>query len=81
MQKNYKSQEYHVYMPEKFNIIVEKGEDGYFIAEVIELPGCRTQAKSYDDLFSRMKESISLYLEENKNTERVEFLGVQQIEV
>jgi len=29
-----------------FNITIEKGEDGYLISEVIELPGCHTQAKT-----------------------------------
>jgi len=49
-------------MAEKFNVIVEEGEDGYLISEVIELPGCHTQAKTYDELIKRTKEAISLYL-------------------
>ncbi len=48
-------------MTEKFNVIVEKGKDGYLISEVVELPGCHTQAKSYDELIKRTKETISLY--------------------
>ena len=48
------------FMAEKFNVIVEKGEDGYLISEVMELPGCHTQAKSYDELMKRKKEAISL---------------------
>ncbi|MAG20341.1 HicB family protein [archaeon] len=46
----------------EFNIIIEEGEDGYLISEVIELPGCYTQAKGFDELISRTKEAISLYL-------------------
>ncbi len=49
-------------MKEKFNVIVEQGEDGYFISNVVELPGCHTQAKTYDELIKRTKEAISLYL-------------------
>ena len=49
-----------------FNIIVEQGFDGYLISSVIELPGCHTQAKIYDELHTRTKEAIELYLEENK---------------
>ena len=45
-----------------FNIIIEKGEDGYLISEVLELPGCHTQAKNMDELIKRTKEAISLYL-------------------
>ena len=46
-----------------FNIIVEQGFDGYMISSVIELPGCHTQAKTYDELYARTKEAIELYLE------------------
>ena len=47
-------------MSRKFNVIVEQGEDGYLISEVVELPGCHTQAKTYDDLIKRTKEAITL---------------------
>ncbi|MFH1455760.1 MAG: type II toxin-antitoxin system HicB family antitoxin [archaeon] len=50
---------------EEFNIIIEQGEDGYLISEVISLPGCHTQAKSLDKLMKRTKEAISLYLNNN----------------
>jgi len=46
----------------EFNVIIEKGEDGYLISEVIELPGCHTQAKTHDELIKRTKEAISLCL-------------------
>ncbi|MBI5389306.1 type II toxin-antitoxin system HicB family antitoxin [Candidatus Woesearchaeota archaeon] len=49
-------------MPQLFNIIVENGEDGYLISEVIGLPGCHTQAKTMDQLLERTKEAINLYL-------------------
>ena len=50
-----------------FNIIVEQGIDGYLISSVIELPGCHTQAKTYDELFNRTKEAIELCLDEKKH--------------
>lgn len=69
-------------MTKKFNVIVEKGEDGYLISEVIELPGCHTQAKTYDELIKRTKEAISLYLKVKKDNEpETTFLSLQQIEV
>ena len=51
-----------------FNVIVEQGFDDYLISSVIELPGCHTQAKSYDELYARTKEAIELYLGENKES-------------
>lgn len=44
----------------EFTVIIERDEEGYFVAEVPELPGCHTQAKSLDVLEKRMKEAIAL---------------------
>ena len=69
-------------MKRKYTIIIEKGEDGYLISEVVELPGCHTQAKTMDELLNRTKEAISLYLKSTKEKDVYsEFMGVQQIEV
>lgn len=48
----------------EFTILIEKGEDGYFISEVVELPGCHTQGKTMKELLENTKEAISLYIEE-----------------
>jgi predicted RNase H-like HicB family nuclease len=69
-------------MIERFNVIVEQGEDGYLISEVIELPGCHTQAKTYDELMKRTREAIALYLDVKKpDVVRSKFLSLQQVEV
>ena len=65
-----------------FNIIVEQGVDGYLISSVIELPGCHTQAKTYDELFVRIKEAIELYLDDKKPFKPMnKFLSLQQISI
>lgn len=65
-----------------FNVIIEKGEDGYYISEVVELPGCHTQGKTIDELLERTKEAIELYLEvEGLNFISNRFMGMQKIEV
>ena len=69
-------------MPQKFTVLIEEGEDGYLISDVVELSGCHTQAKSIDELLKRTKEAVSLYLKSTKDKEiHSKFLGVQQIEV
>ena len=69
-------------MAEKFTIIIEEGEDGYLISEVIGLPGCHTQAKTHDELIKRTKEAIELYLMENKSDMiKTRFLGIEQFEI
>ena len=67
----------------EFHIAIEKGEDDYFIASVIELPGCHTQAKTIDELMKRINEAVSLYLEAEGSVieEKKELIGVQFIEV
>ena len=64
-----------------FNILIEKGEDGYLISEVVELHGCHNQAKNIDELLKRTKEAISLYLEVEGRNFKDNFIGIQKIEV
>jgi predicted RNase H-like HicB family nuclease len=68
---------------QEFNLIIEQGEDGYFVSEVVELPGCHTQAKSIDELLARTKEAVTLYLECQKEprASKHRFIGVQKITV
>jgi len=69
-------------MKEKYNVLIEQGEDGYLISEVIELPGCHTQAKTFDELLQRTREAIELFLEVQKDYQvEHRFLGLQQVEV
>ena len=65
----------------EFHVIIEKDEDGYFVADVPELPGCHTQAKSLDELMKRMQEAIELYLAVKGKERETEFVGVQRIAV
>ena len=67
----------------KFNMLIEKDEDGYFVSEIVELPGCHTQAKNMDELIKRTKEAIVLWLKCQKSTFSIapQFVGLQQIEV
>jgi predicted RNase H-like HicB family nuclease len=68
-----------------FTILIEQDEDGYFVSEVVELPGCHTQAKSLDELMERTKEAIRLYLscltQEQKEELKEKFIGIQHIKV
>lgn len=65
----------------RFDVVVRRDEDDYYVATVPELPGCHTQAKSLDDLVSRIKEAISLYLETEGRSPIGSFVGVQVVEV
>lgn len=64
-----------------FNVVVEKDEDKFYVASVVELPGCHTQAKSLDQLARRIREAIEAYLEVDEPKERPEFVGIQQLRI
>ncbi|MBI2143020.1 type II toxin-antitoxin system HicB family antitoxin [Candidatus Woesearchaeota archaeon] len=69
-------------MARKYTIVIEKDEEGWLVSEVVELPGCHTQAKTMDQLLERTKEAIQAYLKTGEAPEISEkFVGVQQIEV
>ena len=44
-------------------VIVEKGEDGYFVASVPSLKGCWSQGKTREEALANIREAIELYLE------------------
>ena len=67
-------------MKREFNVLIEKDDDGYFVATVPALRGCHTQAKSLDVLMKRVKEAIELCLEVKEPTMN-EFIGVQRVAV
>jgi predicted RNase H-like HicB family nuclease len=63
-----------------FDVVVEKDEEGYYVASVPALPGCHTQAKSLDELDRRIREAIELCLEvEGVPGNNLEFVGIQRV--
>ena len=67
-------------MLRNFDVVVEKDEEGYYIASVPALPGCHTQAKSLDELDCRIREAIELCLEvEGLPKDNLEFVGIQRV--
>jgi len=63
-----------------FDVVIERDEDGSYVASVPSLPGCHTQAPSLDSLNERIREAIELYLEsEGEPVAKLEFIGVQRV--
>jgi predicted RNase H-like HicB family nuclease len=44
----------------KFTIVIERDEEGYYVATVPSLRGCHTQAKNLDILMKRARQVIAL---------------------
>jgi predicted RNase H-like HicB family nuclease len=69
-------------MARQFDVVIERDEDGLFVATVPQLAGCHTQAASLDELMERTREAIELCLEvEGSPAKPLEFVGVQRVTV
>ena len=69
-------------MQRQFDVVIERDEEGYYVASVAQLPGCHTQARSLDEVTQRIREAIELCLEvDGAPTESLEFVGIQRITI
>lgn len=68
----------------EFSVVIEKDEDGWYIADVPELQGCHTQGKTKKEVIENIKEAIELCLEvigENKAKKKSGFVGIEKVAV
>ena len=66
----------------KFTVLIERDEDGYYVASVPSIDGCYTQAKNLNALMKRIQEAAELCLEaDGKSVRPLELVGIQQITV
>ena len=68
----------------KFDVILEKDKEGWFIADVPALPGCHTQGKTKKEVLENVKEAIELCLEvieEKKAKRKTPFVSVEKVAV
>lgn len=70
-------------MTQSFTVIVERDpESGWLVGEVVELPGCYTQAASLPDLEANVREAIGAYLHAADPGEpHPYFVGTWRVEV
>ncbi len=47
----------------KFNVTIDRDEDGAWVVECPAIPGCVSQGKSRDEALANIKEAIRLCLE------------------
>lgn len=67
-----------------FTVLIEKDEDGGYIATVPELKGCHTQGDTMAELMANIKEAIELCLEvhdkDGINAFNTQFIEAKQLE-
>ena len=47
----------------RIKVILEKGEDGYFVARCPSLKSCWSQGKTREEALQNIREAVELYLE------------------
>jgi predicted RNase H-like HicB family nuclease len=50
----------------KYTVILQREEDGGYVATVPALPGCVSQGNSREEILTNIEEAIELYLEDVK---------------
>lgn len=66
----------------EFNVIIEKDEEGWFVASVPEIPGCYTQGKTIQQVLERVKEAMAVCLEaDGEDIKPMKFIGIQRVEM
>lgn len=48
----------------RFTVVLEREEDGGFVASVPALPGCMSQGDSRDEAMQNVREAIEVYIED-----------------
>ena len=66
-----------------YTVIVERdAESGWLVGEVVELPGCYSQAPDLPALEHNMREAVTAYLKTaGEDAPTAEFVGTWRIEV
>lgn len=50
----------------KFTVVIERDEDGMYVASVPALQGCYTQGTTYEEALENVKDAIRVHLEARK---------------
>ena len=69
-------------MLRQFDVVIERDEEGFYVASVPQIPTCQTQARSLDEITQRIREAIELYLDvEGAPEHTLEFVGIQRVTI
>lgn len=65
----------------KFNVTLDRDEDGVWIAECPSIPGCVSQGKTKEEAIENVKEAIHLCLEVHAESGLPLTIETKQVEV
>lgn len=58
----------------KFTAIIEKGENGWFVGQVQEIPAALSQGKTIQEVKDNLLDALKLILEVNKELTEKEYI-------
>lgn len=63
----------------KLPVIIEKGDDGFYVVECPLFDGCYTQGKTIDEALENIREVIEIILEEKEALKIIKNYNPQEI--
>ena len=71
---------------QRFTVVLERDEDGFYVASIPVLQGCHTQGRSLDQAMRRIRKAAELWLEVHRERQgaslpTLDLVGVQQLEI
>ncbi len=57
----------------ELTMMVEKGENGYFVGQIIEYPAALSQGKTIEELEKNLKDALKLLLQVQKDQLKLEY--------
>lgn len=69
----------------KFPVIIEKDQDGFFVADCPDIQGCHAQGKTLEEAITNIRDVIRLHLRilkaEKQDIPRIEPVSMTSLEV
>lgn len=59
-----------------FNVRYKRDSSGWWVATIVEVAGCHTQGKSIAQTRNRLREALSLYVDDAVNAEFIEHIAL-----
>jgi len=57
----------------ELTMMVEKGENGYFVGQIVEYPAALSQGKTIEELEKNLKDALKLLLQVQKDQLKLEY--------
>jgi len=63
----------------RFTAVIEKGENGWYVGQVEEMPEAISQGKTVAELLENLKDALQLVLETKRESVNIQFKGRKTI--